>query len=137
LLAKARLLLHPDERILSSRAHEHTRSAYNREVRFGNIDSRFAQLLNRLTDLRNPARYSLEPFSVAADEAEEMMAVSAEMFEATRAAAPPRATRGMGRASPSPSTNRATDVSTDAMTGADTGDGTQPGVDPPTDVRDA
>lgn len=59
-LAKAQLLLHPDSALLVSRRHGYLRSQYNLHSRHS-VDQRFARLLNRLSDLRNPARYSPTP----------------------------------------------------------------------------
>jgi HEPN domain-containing protein len=93
LLAKARLLLHPDARLLTSRAHAFMRSEYNRFGHHGNTEPRFVQLFNRLFELRNPARYSIEPFQVENSEADEMLRVAEEMHEAARSAAPSRGVR--------------------------------------------
>lgn len=60
LVAKGRLLLHPDPRLLAAKGHGMTHSEFNRYAGQGNAQPRFAELLNRLTKLRNPARYSTE-----------------------------------------------------------------------------
>jgi HEPN domain-containing protein len=60
LIAKGRLMLHPDPRLLTTRRHGMTHTEFNRYTAHGNAHPRFADLLNRLSQLRNPARYSSE-----------------------------------------------------------------------------
>jgi uncharacterized protein (UPF0332 family) len=97
LLAKARLLLHPDERLLETRRHGFTHSEFNKFTKLGNSDPRFAKLLNRLTPLRDKARYSMEPFSVTEEEATEMLATAKEMLLAIEEVLPRRARRKLSR----------------------------------------
>ena len=88
LLAKALLIWIPDESLLRSRTHQTVHRRFNSERRMGNVDPRFADLLNRLRDVRGSARYLRGDLLLDAREAEEMIAVAEEMLEAARAAIP-------------------------------------------------
>jgi uncharacterized protein (UPF0332 family) len=90
LLARAQLIIGPDPRLLNPRRHNLTRAAFNRYAKQGRVESRFSKLLNRLTDLRNPARYSLEPFSLAKSEVDTLLADAEELFRQIEALTPAR-----------------------------------------------
>lgn len=64
LLAKATLMIHPDERVLASTKHEFVRTEINRYRKRGNIPEPFVRVLNELTELRGRARYGDVPFSL-------------------------------------------------------------------------
>lgn len=91
LMAKARLLVHPDERLLGSKKHSFTISAYNLFARQGNTDKRFASLLNRLSKLRNAARFPDGPFHLSEAEATEMLSTAQEMRDRLIGEVPRRA----------------------------------------------
>jgi HEPN domain-containing protein len=93
LLAKAHLLLHPDNEILTSRKHGFLRRRYNLHSHRGGTEQRFARLLNRLDELRNPARYSSAPLLASAGEADALLEDCDAMLAHVVAAAPAR-TRG-------------------------------------------
>jgi uncharacterized protein (UPF0332 family) len=93
LMAKARLMVHPDERILRSKKHSFTMSNYNLFVNQGNADKRFADLLNRLADLRNPARFPDGAFSLPLADASEMLNLAREMDRQILTEIPHRAVR--------------------------------------------
>jgi uncharacterized protein (UPF0332 family) len=79
LLAKGILLLH-DQLMLTGRSHGIVHSRFNQWGHLGNIDPRHTALLNKLATLRGPARYLKTDFQLAADEANEMIAVAEDMF---------------------------------------------------------
>lgn len=79
LMAKSRLMVHPDERLLISRKHTFTISEFNRFAKQGNADKRFASLLNDLAALRNDARYPTGAFTLTSERAAESLGVAREM----------------------------------------------------------
>lgn len=95
LLAKGRLLLHPDERLLSSKSHNFTSASYHRYANDGNVDPRFPKLLKRLEGLRNSARYPSGTFQLGLEEGSEMLDLANEMLGDLRAHTPMRALRAL------------------------------------------
>ncbi len=93
LLAKARLLVHPDERVLASKKHSFTISNFNLHAKWGNVDRRFSDLLNRLSSLRNPARYPDGSFALSREAAEELLATARDMHRELLPVLPSRALR--------------------------------------------
>jgi uncharacterized protein (UPF0332 family) len=91
LSAKALLLTHPDKELLKSKKHNMTQGKYNLYAKQGNTEQRFAQLLNRLADLRNPARYPSGRFQIDENEAGEMLNTAEDMYKTLLAKAPSRA----------------------------------------------
>lgn len=57
LTAKAKLLMYPDDAIITTKSHSHIRSRINLESHLGNTDRDFVALLNRLEQERGRARY--------------------------------------------------------------------------------
>lgn len=57
LIAKGLLLWMPDEALFRSKTHGTVRAKFNQQRALGNVDPQFADLLNRLTELRGSARY--------------------------------------------------------------------------------
>jgi hypothetical protein len=90
LLAKARLWLHPIPELLASKRHGMIHAGYNRQAGLGNVDPRFAKLLNRLSDLRDGVRYSPEPPQVTVAQQEEFLSLAREMWSATEVLLPRR-----------------------------------------------
>jgi hypothetical protein len=64
---------------------------FNQERKHENVDGRFADLLNRLWKLREPARYLACDFELSETEMDEMLAVAKEMHEVLVATSPRRA----------------------------------------------
>lgn len=92
-LAKARLVLHPDNEILVSRNHGFLRARFNRHSKGDDAEQRFARLLNRLDELRNPARYSLSQLSLSSDEARSLIDDADAMLARVLAVSPGRTRR--------------------------------------------
>jgi uncharacterized protein (UPF0332 family) len=84
LLAKALLIWAPDERMLQARTHKTIHTRFNSERQMGNVDARFADLLNRLAAMRGSARYLRGELELETGEATELLAVSREMLKAAR-----------------------------------------------------
>jgi HEPN domain-containing protein len=93
LLAKAHLLLHPDDAVMTARTHGFLRARYNLHSHRGGTEPRFAALLNRLDEARNPARYVAGSFNVGATEALELLNEATSMLEFVLAATPSRTRR--------------------------------------------
>ncbi len=90
LMAKAFLISTPDKTILTTKRHGIIQARFNQTSKLGNVESRFAQLLNKLYNLRRPARYLSRDFEITAEEMGEMLQTGYEMFEALGAASPRR-----------------------------------------------
>lgn len=90
LVAKGLLLWMPDKRFLNSKSHKALHSRFNVHRHLGNIDGRFATLLNRLTELREAARYVGQPLNLGRPEADAMIRVGKEMLTELRAETPTR-----------------------------------------------
>lgn len=97
LSAKALLLMHPDKALLHSKKHNYTQSKYNLYAKLGDTEQKFAQLLNKLAELRNPARYPNESFEVDVEEARELLSTAENMYATLKARAPVRARRNLER----------------------------------------
>lgn len=93
LLAKSSLFKLGHKSLITSNSHKHIRSQYNLHSRSGVTNSRYAPLFNKLFDLRNKAKYPDSPFSLDTSEAEEMLTMAEEMFEAVLARSHPHAQR--------------------------------------------
>ena len=78
LLAKAELLPLPDPMLLTGR-HGAIAGSYNLWARIGNTHQRFADLLNRLGELRGPSRYLRNHLSIDPVAARQMLATLDEM----------------------------------------------------------
>ncbi len=90
LMAKGQLLMLPDENMLTTRKHSIVSGKYNWWGRLGNTDPRFVALLNRLWNLRPPARYLRGDLEITESEARSMYAVADEMFNTLHASVPTR-----------------------------------------------
>lgn len=93
LLALARLIVHPDEKILTTSSHKHIVTNIHRLGKHdGNIDPRFPALLSSLTAIRDVARYPQRgQFEVAEPQLQEWLQVAEDFKEWVEAWAPPRA----------------------------------------------
>jgi uncharacterized protein (UPF0332 family) len=92
LLAKAVLLILPDKKVLRGKTHGLIKSNFNQWSNLGNIDSDFANLLNELECMRNPARYGLEPWKLPVEEAQSLLARAEKMRAEVMSRAPRRGT---------------------------------------------
>ena len=90
-LARSLLLIHPDEDLLKKgSSHNLVQTRFNQHSRFGNVDARYSELLNRLWDLRKPARYMTRHFALGPEEAAELLATAEDMRRAAEEQLPPR-----------------------------------------------
>ncbi len=92
LLAKAVLLALPDKKVLSGKTHGLIKSNFNQWSNLGNIDSDFANLLNELGRMRDPARYGLKPWELPVGEAQALLARAEKMQAEVTSRAPRRGT---------------------------------------------
>jgi uncharacterized protein (UPF0332 family) len=84
LSAKATLLaLMSDARFREKAAHKATHRRYNRFVHLGNADPKYAEIFNKLSRLRYPARYLERDFSVSRDEASNLLQTVRRMIDET------------------------------------------------------
>jgi hypothetical protein len=85
------LLIHPDEDLLNERSsHMFVKSRFNQHSRFGNVDGAYAQLLNRLWELRIPARYLPREFNLSVPEADSLLQTAKAMRQEAEARLPSR-----------------------------------------------
>jgi len=91
LMAKGMLIWQPDRSLLDAKTHGYIKGRFNRERKHENVDSRFADLLNRLSTLREPARYLAGAFELSETEMNEMLEVAEEMYGVLVATSPKRA----------------------------------------------
>ncbi len=94
LMAKGMLIWQPDRSLLDSKTHRYIKGRFNREGKLSNVDSRFVDLLNRLGNLRERARYLAGGFALSDAEMNDMLAVAKEMHEVLVATSPKRASVG-------------------------------------------
>jgi uncharacterized protein (UPF0332 family) len=92
LLAKAVLLVLSDKKVLRGKTHGLIKSNFNKWSNLGNIDSDFANLLNELERMRDPARYGLEPWELPVEEAQSLLARAEKMRAEVTSRAPCRGT---------------------------------------------
>lgn len=79
LMAKGSLLTSPDDALLKVRKHGYIAAQYNLDRKLGNVDARFAALLNTLTALRKSARYAAGCLDLKPEDARPQLAVAEEM----------------------------------------------------------
>ena len=91
LMAKGSLLTSPDEVLLKVRKHGYVAAQYNLHRKLGNVDPRFATLLNDLLARRKSARYAEDELRVDSGDARDELAVAEEMYEDLVARTPTRA----------------------------------------------
>lgn len=90
LLAKAAVLTQPDERLLATKKHATVAAHFNQWARQGNVDRRYALLLNALSELRASARYLRGGFRLDAERAAEMLVTLQAMEQDLVATSPQR-----------------------------------------------
>jgi uncharacterized protein (UPF0332 family) len=88
LMAKGLLLWMPDEKLLESKTHGTVQAKFNQQRVLGNVDPQFADLLNRLSDLRGSARYLRGELRLTSAGGMEMIDVARAMLAALRAETP-------------------------------------------------
>jgi hypothetical protein len=93
LMAKSFLLTTPERGVLVSKTHGFIETRFNRQAKFGNVDSNSATLLNRLAQLRPKTRYAFEPVQVLPSELETMLE-SARVMRANIERRRPRRAKG-------------------------------------------
>lgn len=93
LLALARLLVHPDENVLTTRSHKHIVTKIHRLGKHeGNIDPKFPPLLSSLTEVRDLARYPQRGhFEVTEAQLEEWLQIAEDFAKWVETWAPTRA----------------------------------------------
>lgn len=79
LMAKADLLKLHDTGLLSSVKHSYVAHQFNRLGHTGTIEVGYLRLLNRLRDLRTPARYPPSSHKAAREELQQLLAIALEM----------------------------------------------------------
>lgn len=89
-MAKATLLM-DDEVVFKSKSHGIVHARYNQLGNFGNVDSNYTKLFNRLSSLRPKARYVQKDFILNKEEAKEMLKIAQEMFNELKNQIPERA----------------------------------------------
>jgi uncharacterized protein (UPF0332 family) len=100
LMAKAFLIVVPDKDLLTSRTHGIIHSRFKQARKLNRVESRYADLLNRLTGLRRKARYPSGAFSIERAEIDDMLATAQEMLHELRDRSPKR--QAAGEESPLP-----------------------------------
>ena len=95
LAAKAELILRPDEQMLKKGTHKLISSRINRERHYGNVDSEFVDVLNKLGQLRGATRYLQASCFLDDEEMSAMEATVAAMLKRTREAVPKRVSSKM------------------------------------------
>jgi hypothetical protein len=93
LTAKAKLLMFPDEHVVTSKSHSHIRSKINRESKLGNIDAEFVSILNELERTRGTARYVAGKIVATADAMQAMLTTVKKTLATVKASAPKRSTQ--------------------------------------------
>lgn len=81
LLAKSELLLMPDEKFKEKATHKAIQIKYNKFVEIGNANLDFKTALNKLSGLRNSARYLKSNFRLSQAEAQEYLSIAREMID--------------------------------------------------------
>jgi len=84
LLASCQLLLMPDREYANKQTHRGTQIRYNKLIGMGNYKVDYKDTLNKLSGLRDVARYLKGSFKLSNEEAEKFMTVTREMLEFTK-----------------------------------------------------
>lgn len=98
LMAKSIILRLPDEKALKSKKHGYFATALNLWGKLGNVDPKFTELLNTLSEARGSARYLERPLPMDLDGARNRLALAEEMYAMVRAGSPTRKSRLVRRA---------------------------------------
>jgi uncharacterized protein (UPF0332 family) len=90
-MARCYLLQRPDEQVRRPETeHNFVQTEFNRQGKHGNVDREFVLLLNRLWNLRKPARYLPSELQLMKTDAEELLAAAAKMRKDIEERLPPR-----------------------------------------------
>jgi uncharacterized protein (UPF0332 family) len=81
LLAKATLLFLPDPKFVNKTTHKLIQMRFNRFADIGNVKVEYKKALNKLSGMRDKARYLKGNLSLSADEAHILVTVVEEMFK--------------------------------------------------------
>ena len=81
LTAKAELLLLPDPKFRQKTKHKSIHTRYNRYAKVGNAEPRYRDALNKLSQLRCPARYLNGKLSISLDEAHTLLDAVKSMID--------------------------------------------------------
>ena len=84
LLAKATLLVFPDPQLAKKATHRSIQMKYNRFADFGNVKVEYKKTLNKLSGLRDKARYLKSLFSLSETEAANLLQTAGEMIESIK-----------------------------------------------------
>lgn len=88
LMAKAALLWLPDAQFVQSRKHKHVAAKFNSWSKLGNIDQKFARLLNKLAQVRQDARYVAKGNDIDCASAKADLLTAEEMYRQVLAGSP-------------------------------------------------
>jgi HEPN domain-containing protein len=91
LMAKGLLIWMPDETLRTAKSHPPIKNRFNQERKMGNVDPRFADLLNQLGKLRGSARYLDDNLTISETQMDAMLATAEEMHQVLVATSPRRA----------------------------------------------
>jgi uncharacterized protein (UPF0332 family) len=90
LLAKATLLVFPEPHFAKKATHRSIQMKYNRFADLGNAKIEYKKTLNKLSGLRDKARYLKSPFSLSEDEAAHLLQTAGDMIESIKKQLSPR-----------------------------------------------
>lgn len=90
LTAKAELLELPGRELLKSRRHSLIGARYNKWGKLGNTSPEYVSLLNRLTKLRESARYLQRDFNLSDEDAQNMLQTARDALQRVESSAPTR-----------------------------------------------
>jgi uncharacterized protein (UPF0332 family) len=89
LMAQGELIMH-DKTVYQSRKHGLVHGRFNKWGHLGNTSSDYTHLLNKLSSLRDAARYLKKDFNLTSEEAERMVNAAEDMFADLKAKLPKR-----------------------------------------------
>ncbi len=83
LLATSQLFLMPDQKYVKKPRHKTTQMKYNSMVKLGNYKVEYMEALNKLSGLRDDARYMKKPFIFTSEDATKLMQIESDMIKFT------------------------------------------------------
>ena len=81
LLAKSILLSMPDPKFRKKTTHKAIQNRYNRFANLGNVEAVYSKTFNKLSSLRDRARYLKEDISISEEEARRLLVIIKNMME--------------------------------------------------------
>lgn len=81
LIAKTLLLTHSPQEFQDKANHKHIKTRFNLYAKLGNVDENVRNTFNRLSELRNPARYVKKDLELNETEATQMLAIMTTFVE--------------------------------------------------------